>query len=274
MNSTDVNALNAGRTRPRSVALKAMLALLGMALFVVFLALGTWQVERRTWKLALMERVTERVRAEPVAAPSPAQWPEVNAAQHEYLPVTVSGTWLPHKTVLVQAATELGAGFWVVTPLQAADGSQTLINRGFIPASERQTWLPAADVPADISATAPQTVTGLLRMTEPAGGFLRDNDPANQRWHSRDVAAIAAAQGLEQAAPYFIDQGHPGRPGTPPTAQTWPRPGMTVISFHNSHLVYALTWYGLALMVLVAAYVIVRWEKRQPRLSHKTPSTD
>lgn len=273
MNSADVNELNAGRTRPRSIALKAMLTLLGVALFVGFLALGTWQVERRAWKLALMERVTDRVGAEPVAAPSPAQWPQVNAAQYEYLPVTVSGQWLPHKTVLVQAATELGAGFWVVTPLQAADGSQTLINRGFIPASERQAWLPAAGAPADTPDTAPQTVTGLLRMTEPAGGFLRDNDPANQRWYSRDVAAIAAAQGLEQAAPYFIDQGLPARPGTP-AAQTWPRPGMTVISFHNSHLVYALTWYGLALMVLVAAYVIVRWEKRQPRLPHKTPSAE
>ena len=27
----------------------------------------------------------------------------------------------------------------------------------------------------------------------PGGGFLRSNDPAQQRWHSRDVAAIALA---------------------------------------------------------------------------------
>ncbi len=253
-----------------------MLALLGMALFVVFLALGTWQVERRAWKLALMERVTERVRAEPVAAPSPAQWPLVSAAQHEYLPVTVSGHWLPHKTVLVQAATELGAGFWVVTPLQAADGSQTLINRGFIPTSERQAWLPGTDAAGDHAPTdnaAPQTVTGLLRMTEPAGGFLRDNDPAQQRWYSRDVAAIAAAQGLDHAAPYFIDQGRPGL-SVAQSAQAWPRPGLTVINFHNSHLVYALTWYGLALMVLVAAYIVMRWDKRPSQAAHKTPSPD
>ncbi len=256
-----------------------MLALLGMALFVAFLGLGSWQLQRRAWKLALIERVTERVRAAPVAVPTPAQWPQVNAQQHEYLPVTVSGRFLQHKTVLAQAATELGSGFWVLTPLQAADGSQTLINRGFVPTSERQTWLPESGAPA--SESAQQTITGLLRMTEPGGGFLRDNDARQQRWYSRDVAAIAAAQGLDKAAPYFIDEGRPDlarardsagmdSPGIPVAHSTWPRPGMTVIAFHNSHLVYALTWYGMALMVLVAAIVVVRWEKRQAAPAHKT----
>ena len=242
-----------------------MLTLLGVALFVAFLGLGSWQLQRRAWKLDLIERVNERVRATPVPAPAPAQWPQITAQRHEYLSVTVSGRFLAHKTVLTQAVTELGAGFWVLTPLQAADGSQTLINRGFIPTSERQTWLPAGSVP---DADAPlQTVTGLLRMTEPGGGFLRDNDAAQQRWYSRDVAAIAAAQGLDRAAPYFIDA---GRPGQQVAAQTWPRPGMTVIAFHNSHLVYALTWYGMAALVLVAAAVVVRWEKRPARSAHKT----
>ena len=242
-----------------------MLALLGVALFVSFLALGSWQLQRRAWKLELIDRVTERVRADAVAAPTPAQWPQVTAQQYEYLPVTLSGRFLAHKTVLTQAVTELGAGFWVVTPLQADDGSQTLINRGFVPTGERQAWLPQDSAPV---ADAPvQTVTGLLRMTEPGGGFLRDNDSQQQRWYSRDVAGIAAAQGLDKAAPYFIDA---GRPGQPVAAETWPRPGMTVIAFHNSHLVYALTWYGMALMVLVAAVVVVRWEKRRAAAAHKT----
>ena len=43
--------MNAGPAGPRSVLLKAMLALLGMALFVSFLALGSWQLQRRAWKL-------------------------------------------------------------------------------------------------------------------------------------------------------------------------------------------------------------------------------
>ncbi len=91
------------------------------------------------------------------------------------------------------------------------------------------------------------TVTGLLRITEPGGGFLRHNDPAAERWYSRDVQAIAAARGLADVAPYFIDaeRAAAGARDGPPG----PGPGLTVLAFPNSHLVYAITWYALALMV-------------------------
>ena len=64
-----------------------VLLLAGIALFAGFIALGTWQVERRAWKLALMERVDQRVHAAPTPAPAAAEWPGVNAASHEYLPI-------------------------------------------------------------------------------------------------------------------------------------------------------------------------------------------
>ncbi|WP_204313471.1 SURF1 family cytochrome oxidase biogenesis protein, partial [Klebsiella michiganensis] len=54
-------------------------------------------------------------------------------------------------------------------------------------------------------------VTGLLRVSEPGGAFLRANDPAAGRWYSRDVAAIGAARRLSDLAPYFVDAD--ARPG-------------------------------------------------------------
>ena len=226
----------------RRLVLWALLA----ALLVGFLALGTWQVQRRAWKLALIDRVEQRVHSPPVALPPPSAWTAVSAASDEYRPVTVQGQWLPERTVLSQATTELGAGFWVLTPLRQADGSLVWVNRGFVPESER------AALPAP--AAGPACVTGLLRMNEPGGGFLRRNDPAAGRWHSRDVVAMAQAAHLAPASPFFIDAGLPG--AAPDTG--WPRAGLTVIRFHNSHLVYALTWYGLAAMVLVAAGLLWR----------------
>ena len=258
--------------RPRSPLAVAVLALAGAALFLGFAALGTWQVQRRTWKLALIERVAQRLHAAAVPLPSPAEWPRVDAAGYEYLPVRAQGQWLPGKTVLTQATTELGAGYWVVTPLQLADGSQVLVNRGFVPQAQRPEWQPDATTPA----ATPVTVEGLLRMSEPGGGFLRRNDPAQQRWHSRDVAAIAQAQGLAHAAPFFIDAGRPDArgPAVPgPAASTgpWPRPGLTVVRFHNSHLVYALTWYGLALLTAGACVFVARYELRLRAASRENP---
>jgi surfeit locus 1 family protein len=99
-------------------------------------------------------------------------------------------------------------------------------------------------------------VTGLLRITEPKGGFLRANDPAAERWYSRDVAAIAAARGLADAAPYFIDADAAPNPGGLPVG------GLTIVAFPNSHLVYAITWYGLAVMLAGAVLYVVRDERR------------
>ena len=167
-----------------------MLALAGIALLLVFAALGTWQVERRGWKLALMERVQQRLYAAPAPLPPRSDWPRVNATSHEYLPVQAQGRWLAGKTVLSQATTALGAGFWVITPLQLDSGGQLLVNRGFIPQAQRAAWAAGTADPIG-QASGPARVEGLLRITEPGGGFLRRNDPAQQRWHSRDVAAMA-----------------------------------------------------------------------------------
>lgn len=213
-------------------------------LFIGLVALGTWQLQRRVWKLDLIERVTQRVAAPVVDAPGPTRWPQINAAQDEYRHIRLTGRLLSGRDARVQAVTRLGSGFWLLSPLQGADGTVVLVNRGFVP--------PQAELPAP--REGPVTVTGLLRLTEPGGGFLRQNDPAADRWFSRDVAAIAQARGLVSlgpVAPYFVDVDADAAPGQPVG-------GLTVIAFANSHLVYALTWYALALMVAGAAIALAR----------------
>lgn len=247
----------------RSTTTMMVLAVIALVLFAGLVALGTWQVYRLQWKLALIERVEQRVHAAATSAPGPELWPQVSAANDEYRHVSVSGHFLYEQSVKVQAVTELGAGFWVLTPLRTTDGNIVLINRGYIP--ERST--PATGDPQQVVS-----VSGLLRISEPGGGFLRHNDPAGNRWYSRDVQAIAAQHKLAPVAPYFIDAeaGKPLVAGTttdPAVAE--PVGGLTIISFHNNHLVYALTWYALALMVAGAAF----WIRREERKRYKVRAT-
>lgn len=237
---------------------------LALALFASLIALGTWQVQRRAWKLDLIERVEQRVHAAPVAAPERGQWPKIKPAIDEYRHVRLTGTFLHDRETLVQASTVQGSGFWVLTPLQAADGTTVLVNRGFVLPELRDR---AARAPSTLPGEA--SVAGLLRITEPGGGFLRKNDAKGNRWYSRDVQAIAAAQGLQNVAPFFVDaDASSPAPGQSlreaPEARQLPEPqgGLTVISFYNNHLVYALTWYGLALMVLGGAWVVLRERRR------------
>ncbi|CAM3521485.1 SURF1 family protein [Bordetella flabilis] len=240
------------RRRPATLVCLAVVAVL---LFSGFFALGTWQVQRRAWKLDLIARVDQRVHAPAVAAPGPDRWPQVSADSDEYRHVALVGRYLYAKETLVQASTALGSGYWVMTPLRQPDGAVVLVNRGFVPGDQRDRI-----AHPDTAARTDTTVTGLLRVTEPHGGFLRRNDPAGNRWYSRDVQAIAAARDLSDVAPYFVDAA--ADPHAAP--DTWPVGGMTVIAFHNSHLVYAVTWYALALMVAGAAFYTVR-EERRPR---------
>ena len=228
-------------------------ALAGVA---VLIGLGVWQVQRLGWKRELIERVEQRVHAPPVAAPGRELWPNVNRANSEYLRVTVRGRYRNDKETLVQAVTELGGGFWVLTPFVADAGYTVLINRGFVPlytdaATRAQGWVEGET-----------SVTGLLRLSEPGGGYLRTNEPANDRWFSRDVAAIAAARGLDEVAPYFIDA-----EALEPEVAGAPIGGLTVIAFSNNHLQYALTWFGLALMLIGALGLVLRheWRLRRPQ---------
>jgi surfeit locus 1 family protein len=240
-----------------------VIAVGALVLFSGFIALGTWQVKRRGWKLDLIARVEQRVHAPAAEAPGESQWPRLTAANSEYRHVRVSGIFLNDAETLVQATTELGPGYWVVTPLRCGDGSLVLINRGFVPVERRDRASHGAAQP-----TTPAALTGLLRVTEPGGAFLRHNDPGANRWYSRDVQAISAARGLDRVAPYFIDAEVPREDHVSPGATSGqpdnvsPVPGLTIITFHNSHLVYAITWYTLALMTAAGAWIVFREERR------------
>ena len=156
--------------------------------------------------------------------------------------------------------TAFGGGYWVLVPFRTDTGFVVLVDRGFAPPDLRE---PASRQDGEIHGET--VVTGLLRMTEPKGAFLRSNDAAANRWYSRDVAAIAAARDLGPVAPYFIDADATPNPGG------YPIGGLTVIAFSNNHLVYAITWYGLAALLAGAATWAIRDEGRAGRADGAVP---
>ncbi|TDK26244.1 SURF1 family protein [Luteimonas aestuarii] len=233
---------------PKRPVLRVVFAAALAIAFLGFTTLGVWQVQRLAWKRDLVARVDARIHAVPVPAPTRDAWAGIDADNSEYLHVRVVGRFLDVPTTRTQAVTALGGGWWLLSPLQLDGGEIVLVNRGFVPTGETAAGPPTGRV----------QVTGLLRLDEPGGGFLRSNAPGEDRWHSRDVQAIAEARGLpaDRVAPYFIDAGRDS------AAQGWPRGGMTVVSFRDHHLQYALTWFALALLTLVAGAWLFVSERR------------
>ena len=240
--------------RPRrSTAFWALL--LGAALlFAAFLALGAWQLQRLAWKEDLIARLDKRLAAEPERAPGADRWDAITKAGDEYRKVVLNGTFDHSRETLVGASTELGTGYWVLTPLRTVRGDWVLINRGFVP----------PEFKTRASRTASETqgedrVVGLLRLSEPGGSLLRKNDPAQERWYSRDVEAIAQARRIVEGpvAPYFVDA------AAADDRTRWPRGGLTVVRFNNHHLQYALTWFAMAVMTAGIGVWLWRVERRR-----------
>jgi surfeit locus 1 family protein len=251
----DRAAAPAGRRR----GVSPVVTILALLLVVLFAGLGTWQVFRLQWKLDLIARVDARVHAAPVPPPPRERWAGITSASDEYRRLRLHGTYLYDLTTPVQALTEEGSGYWLLTPLCTADRAIILVNRGFIPAElgarTRYAQPRAQGNPCAGAAGPAVDVVGLLRTSEHDGAFTRTNDPAAGRWYTRDVAAIAAARGLDAVAPFFVDA---AAGQNPPGSPDQPVGGLTVVNFHNSHLVYAITWYALALMVAAGWWWAVR----------------
>lgn len=221
------------------------------AVFAGFILLGNWQVRRYHLKLRIAREIATRVHAPPVDAPGPAQWQRIAAGDEQYLHVRLRGRFIGNQR-LVHGSSSKGYGYWVMAPLRTNRGFIVLVNRGYVAADLSGTPSLAKIAPPAGEAA----LTGLLRRTEPRGGFLRHNQPKNDLWYSRDVAAIAAADKLPagNVAPYFVDADATANTNEPPIA------GLTNVHIYNHSLGYAITWYLLALGTLLAAGIMVRYE--------------
>lgn len=214
--------------------------------FLLLLGLGTWQIQRLHWKEGLIAERQGALHAAPVALPSTLS----DARELEFHPVKAEGEFLNQDELYLNAQSLRGAqGFHVITPFRLMDGSILLVDRGFVPTDR--------EAPATRQASERQgrvTVTGLLRLPEKKGWFTPDNEPQRNSWFWIDLPAMAKAAGLAQVLPFYIDADATPNPGG------WPEGGQTITDLPNNHLQYAITWYALALALVV---VYIRFARRR-----------
>jgi surfeit locus 1 family protein len=226
--------------------------------FIVLIGLGTWQVERKAWKEALIATLTERLAAQPEA---------LDAASDEYRRVTFTAQFDHAAEALVYGAASAfrpdvsGPGYWVFTPARLTDGGLVMVNRGFVPEDRKD-----AKSRADGQVSGPVEIIGALRWPDTRHWFTPNDDAAHNLWFSRDPHAIAAAKGLGAVAPFFVEMEAPVPPGGLPS------PGKIVVNLPDNHLQYAITWYGLA-AALVGVFAAFAFGSRRRGIGGKgTPS--
>lgn len=237
----------------RGSKLRLALGLVAVAIaFAVLLGLGTWQVQRLAWKEGLLATIRERVAAEPIGIKEAlATFEDV-----EYVPVVLSGRF-EHAHERHVFTTHAGqSGYNVYTPLVMANGEAVFVNRGFVPYDRKD---PATRAQGQVEGVV--EVTGLARagLSEKPSWIVPDNDPARNVFHWKDIRTMRETSGLPNDVPVlavFVDANDAPNPGGLPVG------GVTLIDLPNSHLQYALTWYGLAAALLVVTAVFLLRRRR------------
>jgi surfeit locus 1 family protein len=207
-----------------------------LPLFLGCVALGVWQLERLQWKLALIAQVQRNLQAPPMSAAQALAMGQ----RAQYRRVALAGRFNNSKEGYVFGTDASGApAYHVVTPFTLHDGRTLLVDRGIVPERLRDPRTrPAGEVNGE------QHILGVWRAPDAPGVFTPSPNLARRVWYARDVSGIAKAVDVHPAAPVIVEADAAPNPGG------WPKGGQTVVTFRNEHLQYAVTWFGLAAVVL------------------------
>lgn len=224
----------------------------GLAILV---GLGVWQIERLHWKLALIERIHQRIEAPPVEPPPASAWASLDPKSVEYRRFRLAGKFLNGKELYYFTQGEGGgAGYDVVVPFVLDAGGVVLVDRGFVPEELRD---PATRKAGTVEGET--VVVGVARAPEPRGSFTSPDDPQHNLWFTRDPKTMGPATGLADVAPFYVEADATPNPGG------WPKGGRTRVDIRNEHFQYALTWFGLALGLLAVYFFYHRSRGRVGR---------
>lgn len=220
----------------------------------ILLTLGSWQVQRLTWKRDLLSRIAA-LQAAPAEDIGSVLTSMKNGGDVEFTRVRLVGckglAAAPYLELYGVREGQAGSRLISACKLEGAAYGSVLVDRGFVVDSV------SARPPVDSASTMPLDIVGVVRKPDPASFVSPPNDVAGNKWYTRDVPAMAAALKVADPAPMFLMT---ETSTNPEWAALDPAPLPAEIS--NRHLEYALTWFGLA-GALAAVYAAVLIRKRK-----------
>ena len=236
-------------------------AVFTLVMVALFTGLGVWQLQRRVEKHALIAALDERLGAEPVPLPSASQWAQLTPATNEFRRVRFDATYLPAPDAMVYSSGSAvredvsGPGTWAFLPARVAGGETVVVNTGFVPNTMQERSVEDRAVSPLVTGRA-EPLTGYLRFAEKPGWLTPAENRASRLWFARDHLAMAQALGWGEVAPFYIDL------ETPLPQSGVPRAGPLSVHLKDDHMQYAITWFGLAIAVVIAFIVWARGRRR------------
>ena len=191
----------------------------------VFIGLGTWQIIRLNWKNNLILEIENSLKNPPV---------ELSQSNKEnFLKIKTSGSIDFDKQIYLYNLNESGTpGFEVINPITIGD-ENFLINRGWIPFEKKGTQ--------EINVFDQKNIIGTLRLQGRKNIFKPDNDLDENYWFSLNREDILKFTGKNFSKYIIYLDGN----------YQLPRPKKITANISNNHQKYAITWFSLALSILL-----------------------
>ena len=191
----------------------------------VFLALGSWQIIRLNWKLELINQIETSLKDIPVNLS--------NSKHKNYLRVKTRGSIDFEKQIYLYNLNEKGKpGFEVINPLKVGNNNY-LLNRGWIPFNKKED--------KTINVIDENYINGVLRKQIKPNIFKPENDLSENYWFTLDRDDIFKFTG-KNFSPYVIYLSGNNE---------FPKPKSITANISNNHKKYALTWFSLAISILL-----------------------
>ena len=191
----------------------------------VFIALGSWQIIRLNWKLELINQIESSLKDIPVNLS--------NSKHKNYLRIKTRGSIDFEKQIYLYNLNEKGKpGFEVINPLKVGNNNY-LLNRGWIPFNKKED--------ETINVIDENYINGVLRKQIKPNIFKPENDLSENYWFTLDRDDIFKFTG-KNFSPYVIYLSGNNE---------FPKPKSITANISNNHKKYALTWFSLAISILL-----------------------
>ncbi len=229
---------------------------------IVFLiGLGTWQMQRLSWKTALQTAIDTKMKHDPLnltTAPENTDW-----ERFLYQPVIATGDLMIFKSIKIQPRTHDGqVGFHLLTPIRLDNGALILANRGWAPDGHK--------IVNPYWDSESVSLQGIMHAPNEKGFFTPENNPRTDEWYWVDIEAIGKDMGLPalENIILYVDDGYNLR-----GEEDYPIGGQIVLELRNWHLMYAITWYTLA-GFLFLIWVAYSWGGEAPAQPQKSEDAE
>ena len=191
----------------------------------VFVALGSWQIVRLNWKLNLISEIEDSLKR-----------PHLDLTQvnkKNYLKIRTSGSIDFDKQIYLYNLNDNGTpGFEVINPI-SIDNENFLINRGWIPFEKKNT--------EEINFFDENNIIGTLKLQGRKNIFKPDNDIKENYWFNLNREDILKFTGKEFSKFIIYLEGD----------YQFPKPKKITANISNNHKKYAVTWFSLAISILL-----------------------